>query len=118
MAELATGVMIICMPTLPGILQHRKKKPSLSIINGSAKSRSLRYGPRATEQDDIDGDYYPLEGWPKDSRLRPPQHAVTTDITGGDTEGGKKSFDFGSKGEEAIPPGGIVKMVKIEQSNV
>ena len=115
--------MIISMPTLPGILQHRKKKPSLSVVNGSGKSRSLRYGPRGTDQDDIDGDYYQLDGWPKESRIRNPQNAIITDIRGGDEphRSMHKSFDLGSRGDDNVvlpPAGGIVKMVKIEQSNV
>ena len=114
--------MIISMPTLPGILQHRKKKPSLSVVNGSTKSRSLRYGPRGTDQDDIDGDYYQLDGWHKESRIRTPQNAIITDIRGGEPpESIHKSFDLGSRDDDTVvlpPAGGIVKMVKIEQSNV
>ena len=41
-AELATGMMIICLPTLPGIFQGRhKRQPSRSILEGSG--RSARY---------------------------------------------------------------------------
>ena len=42
MAELATGMMVICLPTLPGVFVRRKIQPTRSIIHSS--SQYARYG--------------------------------------------------------------------------
>ncbi|MCJ1332622.1 hypothetical protein MMC10_009315 [Thelotrema lepadinum] len=45
MAELATGMMIICFPTLPSLLQHVKRQPSRSQPSRSLLeiAQSARY---------------------------------------------------------------------------
>ena len=44
-AELATGMMIICLPSLPGLFQHRRKSQITRsiIMGGSAAPWSLRH---------------------------------------------------------------------------
>lgn len=123
-AELATGMMVICLPTLPGILQRRTKKPSPSIVNGSAKSRNIKSHPRhglgSTDTDMMfmESDYFELrEGWPNGSHVRVPQNALINEIRGGE-EDGCTPGELGSTRDNHTPSNGIRKMVNIEQSHV
>lgn len=113
MAELAIGVTTICFPTLPSLLQHRKKKPSNEIINGSAEFRGMK--PR-TLNTTADRDYFVLEeGRPNVLRPNTSEHLVT-EIRGGE-EDGVPSSEVGLNSDQKIPPSGIMKMIKIEQSD-
>lgn len=116
--------MVICLPTLPGILQRRTKKPSLSIVNGSAKSRNInphsRHGLRSTDTDMMfmDSDYFELrEGWPNGAHGRVPQNALINEIRGG-KEDGCTPGELESTRDNHTPSNGIRKMVNIEQSQV
>ncbi|MCJ1380518.1 hypothetical protein MMC17_003626 [Xylographa soralifera] len=120
-AELATGMMIICLPTLPGVLHRHSKRPSKSVVNGSARSRSLKFFPHhgqsSTNRDDMleDRDYFELtEGRIADSSVMMPKRAFINEITGGH---GNTHADYDLGESEAIgtPVGGILKMTTIEQ---
>lgn len=56
-AELAKGVMVVCHLDLPAILQHRVKKPSVSIANGVATNFNAKpkchYGLTRMDEDVI-----------------------------------------------------------------
>ena len=122
-AELATGVIVVCIPTLPAILQHRTKRPPMSILNSSTKSRSLtsnvRYGPGSVARDStlLGGEYIELgEGQPRAPDVSPPRKMAVNKIT--ECEDDKPSTcDISATSTCSPPPGRILKIVEIEQSN-
>ena len=115
MAELSIGVMVTCFPTLPGIMQRRRKKASASIVNGSARSHRVKPSPYDAS---VDGDYFELREGPRPGpRVRMPQNAITNDISGG-TEIGDSIFERGITRDHFTMPHGILKITRIEQSNV
>jgi hypothetical protein len=118
--------MVICLPTLPGILQRRQRRPSISIINGSGKSRP-RYGPNSygassTEDDaqPLEGGYYELQpGRPAAAARLPiqrPPNGFVNEIRGGDDES-RTDVPVRAGGRDAERAHGIIKSVKIEQGS-
>lgn len=123
MAELTTGVMVICLPTLPGILHYRKKKPSISIVNGNVKSHNLtsnaRYGPRSVGKANtfLGGEYIELgEGQHRGPDASTPRDLVVNEIRGDEDNDRTSHHDWASN-DDFVPPGRILKMIKIEQSD-
>lgn len=114
MAELAIGVTTICFPTLPGITQRRKKKPSQEFINGSAGSHGLKPNRHSTGDD---GEYFILkESQGHELGVPAPPSGVVTKVRGGGEDGASRSGD-GISRDEPTPPGGIMRVIKIEQSD-
>ena len=69
-AELATGMMVISLPIVPGLFQRRHSRPSLSIVNNSRRSKSAyasryypRYGLGSTDDSNVleQGAYHELD---------------------------------------------------------
>lgn len=122
-AELAVGVLIICFPTLPGILQRRTSKPSASIINGSDKNRSTisgskkRYSGNPWPHDSsIDEEYYELTKGSLDaSHVRVPQSAIVNEIRGGKDDYTSYGLRVKDK-DKTTPTDGIMKVTEIKQS--
>lgn len=113
-AELTIGVMTIGFPTLPGILQRRKKKPSLEIINGSAGFHGQRPDHRSAADD---RDYFILkEGQRNDLSDTTPQSTFVTEVRGGEEDGASSELEL--RGNQRTASGGIMKMIKIEQSDI
>lgn len=118
-AELATGMMIICLPTLPGIVRRREKRQEMSSVNArnSAPGSHPRHGIRFEDDNMLlepdDFDY--LEREPSTPRIKRPENVIVNDIKGGEAFG-HLGPGFGSPSGDNAPPGRIMKMVTIEQS--
>ena len=114
-AELATGVTLICVPTLGSLLQHRVSEPSARLTIGSRRSRSTQsYGLDSTDKEltVTEGEYFELKDRYRGiQRARIPTTAFINEITGGegDRDSSVNDHDVAS---------GIRKEVKIEQSAV
>ena len=118
-AELATGMMIICLPTLPGIIRRKEKQPEMSaakVQSGSSKCHP-RYGMRLDEDNMLlePDDYDYLEREPSTPRIKRPENVIVNDIKGGEAFG-NLGPRFASTSRDNAPPGRIMKMVTIEQS--
>lgn len=106
--------MTIGFPTLPGISQRRKKKPSLEIINGSAGFHGLKPDPHSIADD---RDYFILkEGQRSELSDTAPQSTFVTEVRGGEEDGASSELELHS--DQHTPRGGIMKMIKIEQSDI
>jgi len=142
-AEVATGIICVCLPTLAALTHRRPRGPTTSIVNGQSNSRTGRsagaqsyYNRRKQPHDSDDqtlfhnGDYLELrEGANNGASLgaKVPQTAVVTGIIGGARasstelardgrgEGGGRG-EYGEEMEQGV--GNIVKTVRIEQSYV
>ena len=116
-AELATGMMIICFPTLPGIFQRRSRKPTPSIVNGSSnRARNIRPYQRTTYADE---DYHELvDGKYREVRIGKPAQAIINNIRGGSSgdDDTYSSSMLGLQTDANTMSDGIVKMTKIEQT--
>ena len=114
--------MVLCFPTLPGIVQSRIRKPSHSIINGSARSPAAKaYLQRSRGSPDeentlVEGDYFQLdEARREQAHLTSPKNAVVSEIT----RGSMVDEDEPGTGREGhMPWNGIMKTIRIEQTNV
>ena len=122
-AELATGIMVVCLPTLPGIMQRRTKRPALGILNGSTKSRSLtsnsRFGPRSVARDStlLTGEYIELgEGQSRALDVSTSRNMVINKIKGSENDD-LSTREAAATSHYSPPPGRILKIVEIEQSN-
>ncbi|MCJ1423886.1 hypothetical protein MMC29_001771 [Sticta canariensis] len=142
-AEISTGVVCVCLPTLGALGHRRRHRPSTSILNGHSYLRSIRsLGPdQPTSLNDkelLDSEY--LEVRDRDPRRSNAgsKYAVITAIRGGastpstDAEGAHGSSgrrppetrfsptsDIEMNDQSAIAPdggGGIMKSFRIEQS--
>lgn len=142
-AEISTGIVCVCLPTLGALGHRRRHRPSPSILNGHSYLRSIRSsGPdQPTSLNDkelLDSEY--LEVRDKDRRRSDAgsKYAVITAIRGGastpstDVEGTHGSSghrppehrfypgsDIEMNDESAIAAdggGGIMKSFRIEQS--
>ena len=83
-------MMVLCFPTLPGIVQSRIRKPSHSIINGSARSPAAvaylqrSHGSPDEENTLVEGDYFELNQVRQEqAHLKPLKNAIVNDITRG-----------------------------------
>lgn len=114
-AELATGVTLVCVPTLGSLLQNRVSKPSARIAIGSKRSRSIQsYGLNSTDKEPTvtEGEYFELKDRDRGHRrTRIPTTAFINEITG-------REGDIDSSLDTRDMAGGIRKVVKIEQSEV
>ncbi|MCJ1468559.1 hypothetical protein MMC07_007188 [Pseudocyphellaria aurata] len=88
-AEISTGIICICLPTLGALAQHRHHRPSSTILNGKFHSRSTRCsGPNPltssfNERDVFSNEYLELRE-NKPGRSDPTsKYAVFTAIRGG-----------------------------------
>ncbi|KAL9121474.1 MAG: hypothetical protein Q9187_001965 [Circinaria calcarea] len=124
-AELATGVMIICLPTLPAILKPRLRKPPSNTVISSAKYRGNNphspFGFMGTAKDraTAERDYFELRSSRRSAEtgVRIPPNTFVNEIKGGE-EDGSTGDQLKPGRDDAVPPGGILKMVKIEQLEV
>ncbi|MCJ1475671.1 hypothetical protein MMC13_004334 [Lambiella insularis] len=117
-AELATGVMVICLPTLPGILHRHARRPSTTIVNGSGIKSLPRHGPKSLEKDDtlLEGNYFELrDGKYKEPQVHVPQTAFVNEIRGGG-ESADVDYQLGPRGDAIWPSDGIMKVTRIELS--
>ena len=116
-AELATGMMVISLPIVPGLFQRRPSRPSISIVNNSRRSKSAyasrhypRYGLGSTDDSNAleQGAYYELD------------EVVRTTIS---TSEGKpfdsvfhRGVNMGSgRGQMGTSDGMILKSITVEQ---
>ena len=121
-AELAIGMMVLCFPTLPGLVQKHSRKPSHSIINGSARSPAAKaYLQRSRGSPDeentlVEGDYFELdEARREQAYLEPPKNVIVSEISRGTVVGEHGSWP-GCEGN--MPSNGIMRTIRIEQRNV
>ena len=111
-AELATGVTLTCVPTLPSLYKRRKSKPSTRVTIGSKRSRSTQLTSTDNDPTIVEADYFELKGRDGGKRhTRMPATAFVNEITGGegDSDHSVESLDTTR---------GIMRVVKIEQSKV
>ncbi|KAL9122091.1 MAG: hypothetical protein Q9187_001351 [Circinaria calcarea] len=124
-AELATGVMIICLPTLPAILKPRLRKPPSNTVISNAKYRGNNphspFGFMGTAKDRAiaERDYLELRSSRQsvETGVRIPPNALVNEIKGGE-EDASTGDQLKPARDDAVPSGGIMKMVEIEQSEV
>ena len=118
-AEVSTGLICVCVPTLAA-LTHRRgpSKPTHSIINGQTKGHSRRSDRRPSSLDLFDR----IEMLPSEVGLEYPV-GVVTGIEGGlhknEKEGGQRYAYMDASGEEGGGKAtGIMTTVSIEQTYV
>ena len=89
-AEISTGIICVCLPTLAALGHRRRRRPSTSILNGQSYPRSTRRFDPDQPTSLNEKDLYNTE----DSGVRGngsqhsdlvPQYAVVTAIRGGAT---------------------------------
>ena len=125
-AELSTGFICVCLPTIPVLLQRRKNGQGDQSLEKNSRSRYLRTlthkRPKTLSEQDlsVNGNYLELgESSSHDGGIRTPPTAVTTDI-----EGGKPCdihdfapMDLELEEEELGQRPAIMKTVVVEQSH-
>ena len=123
-AELATGMTIICLPTLPALLKLCSRRPSTNDLNASSRSRSrnphLYYSPRGTDKGNtpMEGEYLELrERLHGHQESKTPHSTFIRAISGGE-ENDYTNHRLRSREDTNVPASGILKTIKIEQSNV
>jgi len=128
-AEISTGLVCVCVPTLAPLAHRRTPaRPTASIIAGASGSRRL--GSKKPESLDEQGlwDRGDLElqqqaSYPNFSGGGPLKGTVVTGIEGGvrgpnSKRGAGDSADSVEESEDAHRPGGILTTVSVEQSYV
>ena len=118
-AELATGVIVICLPILPGIRHRRKLRSDAYATHDSTHARQrgskLQLGPEAALDTGFD---FHLSGKPGGSRetmpLRP-DPVIINEIKGGNDSSDTPLWSqYG--GSQEPETGQIFKMTRIEQT--
>lgn len=128
-AEISTGLICVCVPTLAPLAHRRKPaRPTASIIAGASGSR--RMGNKKPDSLDEQGlwDRGDLElqqqaSYPSFSGRGPLKGIVITGIQGGvrrpsAKHGAGDSADSVDESEDAHRPGGILTTVSVEQSYI
>lgn len=131
-AEISTGVICVCLPTLAALRRRTSKGPSSSILHGISKSTRVEShewerSAGLSHQDPISGDYIEMEeGSCQDSR-RLSANGVFTEIEGGADDCRVLACDLKTQdlasacaGEKSNLSGagqGILKTMTIEQSS-
>ena len=133
-AEVCSGVICTCLPVLPALFKRdSSRKPGSSIIDGSTDRRNPRsfqrhsQFPPNSDHELLNDTYLELnEDYQYGRGTKTPFHAITTNIKGGATTpqatrsrspeaSDRESEDSGKK---SLHEGGIMRTVRIEQSNV
>ena len=115
-------MMVLCFPTLPALVQKRTRRPSHSIINGSARSPAAKaylQRSRGTPDEEntlVEGDYFQLDGARREqAHLKQPKNVMICEIS----RGSDVDDDEPSSGRERnMPSHGIMRTIRIEQTNV
>lgn len=144
-AELAAGMMIICIPTIPGLFQHRREQSAARSAGASNQVLSSRsrisklgisamgnYGSPTENRHVVNNNYFELVEPKADLEKRDPQVALkklsgsgTSDNSvevsyGGGYAGGYPGYSGGYSGysgyDNRTSDNGILKTVTVEQS--
>ena len=120
-AEVSTGFICVCVPTLAALARRRgPAKPTRSILNGQLNGNWPRSGRRPSSLDLCDR----IEMLPDQMKLGAPPVGVVTGIEGGVRARDKEHYRGGgsidASGEERGGGGamGIMTTVSIEQTCV
>lgn len=121
-AELASGTICTCLPTIPALLSQRRTSRGDETMQRDPHSRHLRSLTRkqptsSSDQDPFDGMYLELsEGCSQDGAAEELPAAVVTDIEGGKPRGIQTSESVNSEGrEDGLMQGlAIMKTVVVE----
>ena len=116
------GVIVICLPILPGIRHRRKPRPDLYTTSDTIKRRRLEASVglgriSAVREKGLSEAEDPVSGDDSDETVivARPDPAIVNEIRGGEyEENGCSWFHF--EGDGAPDPGQIVKTTRIEQS--
>lgn len=132
-AEISTGIICVCLPTLAAFTHRRSRGPSTSIVNGDSNTHRTTSSSRKqhlglNDPSLFEGEYIELgAGSSQDVDLRMTAGLVVTGIRGGTTS--PLSRDSIVEAQETTPLGAkealdrsvqgmnIVKTVRIEQSH-
>lgn len=126
-AEVSTGIICVCLPTLAALARPNRRGPTASIMNGQSNSRGQSYYRRkqlgdSDDQTLVSGNYLELGERNHDNPgVQVPQRTVVTGIEGG-THSSEFHQDHGiaMAGYEAdlVQGPAILKTVRIEQSSM
>ena len=130
-AEVSSGLICVCIPTLASLSHRRPARPSDSILQGRTNTRHTKFsGPNAStslgEQELWDrADVELQHGYSDPADVLVPPSAVMMRIKGGsltghELDGDNRLLDTGCKGigEEADDENRIPNTVRIEHSYV
>jgi len=119
-AEVSTGLICVCVPTLAALAQSRGPlKPTHSIVNGQSNINTRRSARRQSSLDYLDK----IEMLPNQGKLKMPI-GVVTGIEGGvhrrEKEDGERYGSIDASGDEEVggEAKGIMTTVRIEQTYV
>lgn len=129
-AEIATGIVCVCLPTLGALRHCTSKGPTQSIINGISRSATIqshRWGKSANfnHQDLISGEYMEMEERSCQAGDQLPTNLVVTEIQGGpplkSQDCGLEIQDHapivaGNGSSQSVVEGRILKTMTIAQS--
>ena len=124
-AELSSGLICTCLPTIPALFQRRRRSRSDKTLEENSHSRHLRVLTRKqptnlSDQEPFNGEYLELsEGRSQNEGFEALPAAVATDIEGGNPSSVQATnpLSLGAREDDLISGPAIMKTVVVEQSH-